>query len=110
MKFVFGIVLIATLAELSLATTILTQQDLPLFKKYDIREPPFDKNAKLADAVVETKWITQRLDHFDSLDARRWNMRYMQNIDYLQPGGPIFIYIGEFNKLIAGAFTRETSL
>jgi hypothetical protein len=43
---------------------------------------------------VETLWITQPLNHFDSQDHRTFQMRYMKNDQYLVDGGPIFIYVG----------------
>src|SRR5690349_12061192 len=96
MKFLVGILLFATLAEFSVATKILTKFDLAINKKYLLqREPPLDKFATFADVFVETKWIEQKLNNFDPQDERVWNMRYMENKDYLQPGGPIFINIGE---------------
>lgn len=44
--------------------------------------------------VVEEKWIEQRLNHFDMQDIRSWQMRYLENLEFFQVGGPIFVYVG----------------
>ena len=57
------------------------------------REPPVDKTAKINPLeIVETKWIEQRLDHFNPQDRRTWQMRYMENNYYYHEGRPIFIF------------------
>lgn len=63
---------------------------------------------------VETKWITQNLDHFDKQNKKTWQMvgvltrklsynfkalefifqRYLVNEEYFENGGPMFIYLG----------------
>uniref|UniRef100_A0A1L8EII6 Putative serine protease n=1 Tax=Haematobia irritans TaxID=7368 RepID=A0A1L8EII6_HAEIR len=45
-------------------------------------------------AKVQTNWITQKLDHFNSSETRTWQMRYMVNDKYFKPGGPMFIHVG----------------
>lgn len=66
MKFLLSIILVLTVA----AATIVAQD------------------------VIETKTIEQRLNNFDVQDNRRWQMRYMENRRYLQSGGPMFILVG----------------
>jgi Serine carboxypeptidase S28 len=39
-------------------------------------------------------WIEQQLNWFDDDDNRTWKMRYFENNEYFQDGGPIFIYVG----------------
>lgn len=58
------------------------------------KEPFITASNKLSDEFIETKWITQRLNHFDRQDNRTWSMRYMENSQFLEDGGPIFIFIG----------------
>lgn len=65
--------------------------------KYKLhREPPIDAvQAELnKDEDVETLWMTQPLNQFDPQDTRTFQMRYMENKEYLQDGGPIFIFVG----------------
>lgn len=96
MKFVITILVIATLVQLSFAIYGFTKNGLDKKNsKYRLnREPPIDTTATFDDVEVETKWIEQRLNHFDPQDERTWNMRYLENGAYLQNGGPIFIYVG----------------
>jgi len=56
------------------------------------KEPPIPEQK--STKAVQTNWIEQRLDHFDFTNMETWNMRYLSNDEHLQPGGPIFIYIG----------------
>lgn len=101
MKFFLGLLLFATLAELSIASRVLTKKDLAVNQKFRLnREPPLDEHAEFAEGeVVEQRWIEQRLNHFDPQDERRWNMRYLENNYYLRQGSPIFIYVGECDEL-----------
>lgn len=34
------------------------------------------------------------MDHFNALDERTFDLRYIHNSEFWVPGGPIFIYIG----------------
>lgn len=106
MKFAVGILLLVSLLKISVATRVFLKHEIAKNQKYRLnREPPLDKDSIFAaDEVVETRWIEQRLNHFDSQDERRWNMRYMENSHYLQPGSPIFIYVGEFSEFSANCF------
>lgn len=45
-------------------------------------------------AVPDEKWITQKLDHFNPQDMRKWNMRYYEDLSNFEQDGPIFIYLG----------------
>lgn len=54
---------------------------------------------------VETKWIEQKLDNFNTSDARTWQMRYMENREHFKAGGPIFIYVGGEWTISAGAIS-----
>ena len=47
-----------------------------------------------SSSVEEEKWIDQWLDHFNKNDTRTWQMRYFENNNYFEPGGPIFVQIG----------------
>ncbi|XP_026320197.1 putative serine protease K12H4.7 [Hyposmocoma kahamanoa] len=55
-------------------------------------------NAGLFDASalssVEAKWIEQPLDHFDENETRTWKMRYFENLEFWQPNGTIYLFIG----------------
>lgn len=58
------------------------------------REPPLDLTHVSYLETVEEKWIEQRLNNFDPQDNRTWQMRYYENDNFLQNGGPIFIFVG----------------
>ncbi|XP_052890425.1 putative serine protease K12H4.7 [Anopheles moucheti] len=57
------------------------------------REPPIRGGSRKAGPVT-TKYIMQRLDHFDPQNVNTWSMRYMENGEHYAPGGPLFIYVG----------------
>lgn len=89
--------------KLFLAIFVLVQfcEAIKSFDSFDVMmkiksqshwEPEYDKS-KAFDRV-ETKWIEQKLDNFDPQNERTWQMRYMENINNLQDGGPIFIFVG----------------
>lgn len=42
----------------------------------------------------EEKWIDQFLDHHDINNSQTWKMRYFENFEFYEPGGPIFIVVG----------------
>lgn len=67
-------------------------------KKYNTHEDPFfphtNRAQPFAPFVTEEKWIEQRLDNFNPQDHRMWRMRYLENREHYEPGGPIFIYVG----------------
>ncbi|XP_056420864.1 putative serine protease K12H4.7 isoform X1 [Hyla sarda] len=44
--------------------------------------------------MVQDRWFTQRLDHFDGADTRVWQQRYFMNDSFTQSGGPVFLMIG----------------
>jgi len=52
----------------------------------------------LASAQIETRWFNTRLDHFNVLNRRTFDLRYTANREVYISGGPLFIYItGEFD-------------
>ncbi|XP_053668609.1 putative serine protease K12H4.7 [Anopheles marshallii] len=57
------------------------------------REPPIRGGSRKAGPVT-TKYIMQRLDHFDPQNVNTWSMRYMENGEHYAAGGPLFIYVG----------------
>lgn len=90
-------VFLALLAIAALAQAAAARKEINRFTNYEKhrlhREPPVDKYAPFnAAEVVEEKWIQQPLNHFDPQDTRVWQMRYLENREFLQDGGPIFIY------------------
>uniref|UniRef100_A0A2A4IXM3 Serine protease K12H4.7 n=1 Tax=Heliothis virescens TaxID=7102 RepID=A0A2A4IXM3_HELVI len=53
-------------------------------------------------APIETNWIEQPLDHFDSNETRTWKMRYFERLDLWKNKGPIYLFIngeGEASEL-----------
>ncbi|XP_017778055.1 PREDICTED: putative serine protease K12H4.7 [Nicrophorus vespilloides] len=42
----------------------------------------------------EFGWFKQRLDHFDTTDNRTWSMRFMNQSQFFELGGPIFVFLG----------------
>lgn len=67
-------------------------------RKYNNHEEPFiphtNRVLPIVPKIISEKWIEQRLDHFNPQDDRRWQMRYLENDEHFQDGGPIFIYVG----------------
>ncbi|XP_055693685.1 putative serine protease K12H4.7 [Lutzomyia longipalpis] len=57
------------------------------------REPPPPAPKSDARAVRE-EWIEQQLDNFDEYNNATFQMRYLANDEFYQPGGPLFIYVG----------------
>lgn len=57
-----------------------------LFNTHD--EPPIDSDdyKSIIQFMVKEKWISQKLDHFDARNLREWNMRYLENDRFFQPG------------------------
>jgi hypothetical protein len=55
------------------------------------KEPPIETRY---DPSVERKWFTQKLDHFNTFNTQKWQMRYFENSKFLTQDGPIFIYVG----------------
>lgn len=44
--------------------------------------------------VHETKWLEQKLDHFDDNENRKWKMQYFKRNDFWKPNGPVILFIG----------------
>ncbi|XP_013105186.2 putative serine protease K12H4.7 [Stomoxys calcitrans] len=59
-----------------------------------------------ARAWVQTKWIDQKLDHFNESELRTWQMRYLANDEFYEKGGPMFIYVGGEWTISPGAISR----
>lgn len=78
-------------------------------RKYNNHEEPFvphdTRSMNFNPKAVLEKWIEQRLDNFNPQDRRRWMMRYMENDEHFQPGGPIFIYVGGEWTISMGAIS-----
>jgi len=55
-----------------------------------------------SSAAVATRWIEQKLDHFDEKETRTWQMRYMANDEFWQEGGPIVIFVGGLWNIYEG--------
>lgn len=92
MKLLLGILLLAVSAQFAFAIFGFT--GLKRHEKYRLnKEPPIESSVKFADEVDEL-YIEQRLDHFNLQENRTWPMRYYANRNYLEEGGPIFIYVG----------------
>ncbi|KAM8704247.1 hypothetical protein ACLKA7_008791 [Drosophila subpalustris] len=59
-----------------------------------LQEPSSGSYTKNDAASVQELWITQRLDQFDKLNNKKWQMRYLQNAKYHKPQGPMYIFVG----------------
>lgn len=59
----------------------------------NLHRDPFPTHSRLNVNVTEN-WIEQKLDNFNPSDSRTYQMRYLENREHFQPGGPIFIYVG----------------
>lgn len=56
---------------------------------YNTHEEPYmdsDEYKSTIPFTVTEKWIQQKLDHFDSENAREWKMRYLENSRFFKPG------------------------
>lgn len=42
---------------------------------------------------LRTRFLSQPLDHFNPFNRRTFDTRYIQNTEFFQDGGPIFIYV-----------------
>ncbi|XP_055530179.1 thymus-specific serine protease [Wyeomyia smithii] len=70
------------------------------------REPPIRGSTTKNIRLVESKWIRQKVDNFDPQNPSTWSMRYMENAEHYQPGGPLFIYVGGEWTISAGSISR----
>lgn len=48
----------------------------------------------LEELITQTRWISQKVDHFNSSDKRVWKMRYFQRLSYSKLNGPIYLFLG----------------
>lgn len=95
MKLALGLVLVAFLATAHALFGISRQR---------IHELSIDPYATRKETrALPDKWITQKLDQFDSRNTATWEMRYLENDAYFEPNGPIFIYIGGEWTISAGS-------
>jgi hypothetical protein len=100
MKLVLGIFfLIVITISVSSEKIIVNRHNHILNSKYKLHKgPPIEILAKASnktfDIDEEISWMTQPLNHFDPHDQRTFQMRYMQNKEYLIDSGPIFIFVG----------------
>ncbi|XP_071057007.1 putative serine protease K12H4.7 [Onthophagus taurus] len=67
-----------------------SQHFLKSLKHGPPKQTVFKKGSKAA--VWDT--ISQRVDHFNPVDLREWEMRYIYNDQFYKPGGPLFIFLG----------------
>lgn len=95
MKFLLKVLVVIALIEVSVAIHGFTVDGF-VKKKFQLnKEPPlYSDEVSNGNETAEEKWIEQRLNNFDPLDNRTWQMRYYENSLHLQEGGPIFVYIG----------------
>jgi Serine carboxypeptidase S28 len=62
---------------------------------HDISHHPFFTDAPDdVNNIVTEEWIEQRLDHFDPQNDKTFLGRYLSNLEFLQEGSPIFIFVG----------------
>ena len=102
MKLILELLALFLVLQLASAAKTFGQHDMWWSKKYvekQHRQPPIEKISKFSwadpsEEDVDEKWIEQRLNNFDPQDNRTFMMRYMENSNYLQDGGPIFIFVG----------------
>lgn len=83
-------------------------------RKFNNHEEPFIPNTNrvlpVRPKIVREKWIEQRLDNFNPQDNRRWKMRYLENDEHFQAGGPIFIYVGGEWTISSGSISLGTHI
>ncbi|XP_025829221.1 thymus-specific serine protease-like isoform X2 [Agrilus planipennis] len=56
--------------------------------------PPARETDETRASSPEWGTISQRVDHFNPADNRMWDMRYIQNNEFYEEGGPMFVFIG----------------
>lgn len=78
-------------------------------RKFNNHEEPYisqtNRVLPVRPSLAVEKWFEQRLDHFNPQDNRRWNMRYLENNEHFQDGGPIFIYVGGEWTITSGSIS-----
>lgn len=60
-------------------------------------DPTRDNSRFLRQGIIQ-----QKLDHFDDSNDTLWQMRFLANSAFYQPGGPIFIMVGGEWEISAG--------
>ncbi|XP_034832497.1 putative serine protease K12H4.7 [Maniola hyperantus] len=48
----------------------------------------------LEEFITQTKWLKQKLDHFNATDQRDWKMRYFKRLSFWKLNGPIYLFLG----------------
>ncbi|XP_045769010.1 putative serine protease K12H4.7 [Maniola jurtina] len=48
----------------------------------------------LEEFITQTKWLKQKLDHFNTTDQRDWKMKYFKRLSYWRLNGPIYLFLG----------------
>ena len=63
---------------------------------------------------LRTRFINQPLDHFNPFNRRNFDQRYIQNTEFFQDGGPIYIYLtvgeeyfGVYDRFITSGLVYE---
>ncbi|XP_001868269.2 putative serine protease K12H4.7 [Culex quinquefasciatus] len=104
MKLLF---LLAGFALVALLEATTTTPGLGVWERLH-REPPVrgDPAKRVTRAQVSTKWIKQKLDHFDPQNPSTWSMRYMENGEHYVPGSPLFIFVGGEWTISAGSIQQ----
>ncbi|XP_001868268.2 thymus-specific serine protease [Culex quinquefasciatus] len=105
MKLLFSIVLAVGLVTFLEATSSGPAAFERLHREPPIRGDPSKKDSG-PRAPVLTKWIMQKVDNFDPQNPSTWSMRYMDNGEYYNPGGPLFIYVGGEWTINEGSLVR----
>lgn len=68
-----------------------------------------DTAALFDSPAVQTQWMQQPLDHFDSSENRTWKMRYFQRLDMWKPKGPIYLFMNGEGKATKGFLQTGTT-
>jgi pimeloyl-ACP methyl ester carboxylesterase len=86
----------ANLHQLYLRLLEFEQQSQPLSDESVSLSTPTNSFTSTSSmlSTVQTKWYTQRLNHFDALDTRTYQQRYYVNDEFYVIGAPVFVYIG----------------
>jgi thymus-specific serine protease len=61
------------------------------------------------DHHIRTRFLNQPLDHFNPFERRTWDMRYIENTQFFQDGGPIYIFLTAYEEIngVYDTFIRE---
>lgn len=85
---------------LCLATCVVVVASVGASSSFSSELNPFLPVQPVDDAPsslrIETRYIRQRVDNFDTNNHRYFNQRYLANTDFYAPGGPLFVLLGGF--------------